>query len=91
MSAVHHILLVDDDQTLRDTLSEQLSLYEEFRLSTADTATAAIKAVQGDTGHARFVGLVDGPNADVFLEGPRLARFMGALAALVDPAVLKPD
>ena len=48
MSAVHHILLVDDDQTLRDTLSEQLSLYEEFRLSTADTAAAAIKAVQGD-------------------------------------------
>ena len=29
-------------------MSEQLSLYEEFRLSTADNATAAIKAVQGE-------------------------------------------
>lgn len=50
-----------------------------------------VHAQQDDAGHARFVGLVEGPNADVFLEGPRLARFMGALAALVDPAVLKPD
>jgi len=48
MSVVHHILLVDDDQTLRDALAEQLALYEEFRLSTAGTAGAAVKAVQGE-------------------------------------------
>jgi hypothetical protein len=45
-----------------------------------------VDAQQGDAGHERFVGLVDGPNADVFLEGARLTRFMHALAALVDPA-----
>ena len=49
-----------------------------------------VNAQQQDAGHARFVGLVDGPNADVFLEGPRLTRFMCALAALVDLAVLNP-
>lgn len=48
MSVVHHILLVDDDQTLRDALAEQLALYEEFRLSTAATASGAVKAVQGE-------------------------------------------
>ncbi|MEX8495349.1 SNF2-related protein, partial [Sphaerotilus sp.] len=48
------------------------------------------QAQQTDAGRDLFVGLVDGPNADVFLEGPRLTRFMRALAALVDPAVLNP-
>jgi len=49
-----------------------------------------VAAQQGDAGHERFVGLVDGPNAEVFLEGPRLTRFMRALAALVDPAGANP-
>jgi len=48
MSVTHHILLVDDDQTLRDALAEQLALSEEFKLSTAGTAAAAIKVVQGE-------------------------------------------
>lgn len=48
MSAVHHILLVDDDQTLRDALAEQLALYDEFKISTAGAATAAVKAVQAE-------------------------------------------
>ena len=48
MSAIHHILLVDDDQTLRDALAEQLALYEEFKISTAETATGGIKAVQAE-------------------------------------------
>lgn len=48
MSVVHHILLVDDDQTLRDALAEQLALYDEFRLSTAGNATEAIKAAQNE-------------------------------------------
>jgi DNA-binding response OmpR family regulator len=48
MPAVHHILLVDDDQTLRDALAEQLALYDEFKLSTAGTATGAVKAVQAE-------------------------------------------
>ncbi len=48
MPALHHILLVDDDQTLREALAEQLALYDEFKLATAGTATAAVKAVQAD-------------------------------------------
>jgi DNA-binding response OmpR family regulator len=41
------ILLVDDDNDLRETLVEQLSLYEEFQVEQADNATAGIKAVRG--------------------------------------------
>jgi DNA-binding response OmpR family regulator len=48
MPAVHHILLVDDDQTLRDALAEQLALYDEFKISTAATASAGVKAVQAE-------------------------------------------
>ncbi len=48
MSVAHHILLVDDDQTLRDALAEQLALYDEFRLSTAGDAAGAMRAVQGE-------------------------------------------
>lgn len=48
MSATHHILLVDDDQMLRDALAEQLALYDEFKVSTASNATASLKAVQAE-------------------------------------------
>lgn len=44
-----------------------------------------VQAQQDDTAHERFVGLVDGPQADVFLDGPRLTRFLSALAALALP------
>ena len=37
------ILLVDDDDDLRETLIEQLSLYEEFELEQADAATKAVQ------------------------------------------------
>lgn len=43
-----------------------------------------VQAQQADAGHERFVGLVEGPHADAFLEGSRLTRFMDALAALTD-------
>src|SRR5690606_37990613 len=45
------ILLVDDDNDLRGTLVEPLSLYEEFDVLEADTASKAIGTVRG--------GLVD--------------------------------
>jgi DNA-binding response OmpR family regulator len=45
MANVRHILIVDDEQELRDTLSEQLALIEEFTVSTAATAAEAIDAV----------------------------------------------
>ena len=43
---VHHILLVDDDQSLREALIEPLALYDEFKLSAAETSGQAIQFVQ---------------------------------------------
>jgi DNA-binding response OmpR family regulator len=40
------ILLVDDDQDLRETLVEQLGLYEEFAVLEEDTAAKGIQAVR---------------------------------------------
>lgn len=43
---VRTILLVDDDNDLRETLVEQLSLHEEFSLTEAETATKGIQAAR---------------------------------------------
>jgi DNA-binding response OmpR family regulator len=48
MSNASRLLVVDDDQDLRDTLAEQLGFYDEFQVATAETATGAIDAVKGD-------------------------------------------
>lgn len=40
------ILLVDDDQELRETLIEQLSFYEEFQLTAEATATKGIASAR---------------------------------------------
>ncbi len=48
MSNASRLLVVDDDQDLRDTLSEQLGLHEEFQVTVVETAGAAIEAVKGD-------------------------------------------
>ncbi len=48
MSNASRLLVIDDDKDLRDTLAEQLGLYEEFAVATADTAGQAIDAVRGD-------------------------------------------
>ena len=48
MSNASRLLVVDDDQDLRDTLAEQLGLYDEFQVTTAETAAGAIEAVRGD-------------------------------------------
>lgn len=42
MSTARKILLVDDDEDLRGSLKEQLSLYDEFDVSEANTATKGI-------------------------------------------------
>lgn len=44
--AARSILLVDDDNELRQTLVEQLSLYEEFRITEMDTASKGILAAR---------------------------------------------
>lgn len=42
------ILLVDDDQDLREALIEQLDLYEEFELLQEDSATRGIQAARAN-------------------------------------------
>ena len=43
MSGAKKILIVDDDDTLRDTLSEQLALHEEFVTDEAATGTEGLE------------------------------------------------
>jgi DNA-binding response OmpR family regulator len=44
--AARSILIVDDDNDLRQTLVEQLALYEEFTVSDADTAAKGVAAAR---------------------------------------------
>ncbi|MBB4009127.1 response regulator transcription factor [Allorhizobium taibaishanense] len=44
--AARTILLVDDDNDLRDTLVEQLSLYEEFSIQQESNATKGVQAAR---------------------------------------------
>ena len=46
MTAVKHILLVDDDTDLRESLAEQLGLYDEFETSQRDIGGDALEAVK---------------------------------------------
>ena len=48
MASTRKILLVDDDNDLRDALAEQLGLYEEFLISAADTSAKGIALVKSD-------------------------------------------
>jgi DNA-binding response OmpR family regulator len=48
MSNTKKLLIVDDDDTLRETLKEQFSLHDEFAVSDAATATAGVKALKAD-------------------------------------------
>src|SRR3954470_374513 len=48
MPNARRLLVVDDDQDLRDTLTEQLALYDEFEILSADTAASAIDQAKAD-------------------------------------------
>ena len=47
MSAARRILIVDDDDELREQLKEQLALYDEFELATASTAGKGLDQAKG--------------------------------------------
>ena len=46
MSGTKKIIIVDDDDMLRETLTEQFSLHDEFAVTEAATAAAGIKAIR---------------------------------------------
>ncbi|MGE0252808.1 MAG: response regulator transcription factor [Dongiaceae bacterium] len=56
-----HILLVDDDESLRQSLAEQLEMYDEFAVTQAPRASAAIDLVKAQVFDAVIldVGLPD--------------------------------
>lgn len=63
MSTPKKIIIVDDDDMLRETLREQFSLHEEFEVAETATAGDGIKAVKAD--HADLVILdVNLPDMD---------------------------
>jgi DNA-binding response OmpR family regulator len=67
MANVRHILIVDDEQELRDTLMEQLALVEEFTVSAAATGAEAVDAVNAGRTDliVMDVGLPDKDGRDV--------------------------
>jgi len=48
MSTARKILIVDDDEDLRESLKDQLALHDEFEVVTAPTASKAIDAVKAN-------------------------------------------
>ncbi|MCA3554427.1 response regulator transcription factor [Aestuariivirga sp.] len=48
MGSTKKIIIVDDDDMLRETLTEQFSLHDEFAVTEAATATAGVKAIKAD-------------------------------------------
>jgi DNA-binding response OmpR family regulator len=48
MSTQKKLMLVDDDDMLRETLLEQFSLHDEFTVTDHATATAGVKALKDD-------------------------------------------
>ncbi len=48
MSNVRKILLVDDDEELRESLREQLALHDEFEVATAGTAAKGVEGAKAE-------------------------------------------
>jgi DNA-binding response OmpR family regulator len=48
MSTVRKVLIIDDDDALRETLKEQFMLHDEFEISDAATASAGLKQLRAE-------------------------------------------
>ncbi len=48
MSGAKKILIIDDDETLREALAEQLALHEEFVVAQAESGTAGLEKAKAD-------------------------------------------
>ena len=48
MSTVRKVLIIDDDDALRETLKEQFTLHDEFEISDAATASAGLKQLRSE-------------------------------------------
>jgi DNA-binding response OmpR family regulator len=81
MTTGKKILLVDDDDALRDSLAEQLQLHEEFATETAASGGAALEAARQDYFDAIVldVGLPDMDGREVC----RLMRRGGVKAPII--------
>lgn len=81
MSNGKRVLLVDDDDSLRKMLSEQLQLHEEFIVVEADGATTALEAAKDGTYDVVIldVGLPDMDGRDVC----RLMRRQGVKCPII--------
>ncbi len=77
------ILLVDDDETLRGVLAEQLQLQDEFATQEAGTAKEAVEAVEAEQFDAVIldIGLPD-------MDGRELCRAMRSLGVKVPIVML---
>ncbi len=81
MTAGTKILLVDDDDSLRDSLSQQLRLYGEFLITEASTAAEALETAKGEYFDAVIldVGLPDMDGREVC----RLMRRIGVKSPII--------
>ena len=48
MSTAGRILIVEDDENLRDSLKDQLNLHDEFEVTTAETASKGMELAKTD-------------------------------------------
>jgi len=81
MSNAKRVLLVDDDDSLRQMLTEQLSLHEDFDVLEADGAASALAVTKDDTFDVVIldVGLPDMDGRDVC----RLMRKQGVKCPII--------
>jgi DNA-binding response OmpR family regulator len=81
MTTARKLLIIDDDEDLRESLREQLALHDEFEITTAATAGKGIEAVKGD--HHDLVILDVGlPDMDG-REACKLLRKLGFKAPII--------